>query len=159
MQIKAIDALRPKLAEAFPSAQIPDGWAITPEQCPEGMEGDITVNCFRFARIFKTSPDAVAEKIVELLKNDPDVKDAAKVKAFVNVTLNAEALFRDTAASVEHILAEAALPETARRRIVVEYSAPNTNKPQHLGHVRNNTLGMSVCKLLARVGHDVIRST
>ena len=97
MQIKAIDALRPKLAEAFPSAQIPDGWAITPEQCPEGMEGDITVNCFRFARIFKTSPDAVAEKIVELLKNDPDVKDAAKVKAFVNVTLNAEALFRDTA--------------------------------------------------------------
>ena len=64
MQIKAIDALRPKLAEAFPSAQIPDGWAITPEQCPEGMEGDITVNCFRFARIFKTSPDAVAEKIV-----------------------------------------------------------------------------------------------
>ena len=156
MQIKAIDALRPKLAEAFPSAQIPDGWAITPEQCPEGMEGDITVNCFRFARIFKTSPDAVAEKIVELLKNDPDVKDAAKVKAFVNVTLNAEALFRDTAASVEHILAEAALPETARRRIVVEYSAPNTNKPQHLGHVRNNTLGMSVCKLLARVGHDVI---
>ena len=156
MHIKAIDALPTKLAGAFPEAKIPENWTISPEQCPEGMEGDITVNCFRLAGILRSKPDAVAEKIVEILKADPDVTDAVKVKAFVNVTLKAEALFRDTAADPDAILAEAALPESARRRIVVEYSAPNTNKPQHLGHVRNNTLGMSVCRLLARVGHDVI---
>ncbi len=156
MHIKAIDALRPKLAEAFPAAEIPENRAIAPEQCPEGMEGDITVNCFRLAGILKAKPDAIAEKIAELLKADPDVADAVRVKAFVNVTLKAGALFRDTAAAPDAILAEGILPESARRRIVVEYSAPNTNKPQHLGHVRNNTLGMSVCRLLARVGHDVI---
>ena len=50
----------------------------------------------------------------------------------------------------------ALLEESARRRILIEYSAPNTNKPQHLGHVRNNTLGMSLASLLKRVGHDVI---
>ncbi|MBO5723376.1 MAG: arginine--tRNA ligase, partial [Lentisphaeria bacterium] len=65
-------------------------------------------------------------------------------------------LFRDTVGNVAGILEEGLLPEKDRRRILVEYSAPNTNKPQHLGHVRNNTLGMSSCALLARVGHDVI---
>ena len=63
MHIKAIDALRPKLAEAFPAAEIPENRAIVPEQCPEGMEGDITVNCFRLAGILKAKPDAIAEKI------------------------------------------------------------------------------------------------
>ena len=156
MNFQCIHRLENNLRQAFPSAQIPAGWQIVPEQCPAGMTGDITVNCFRFARFFKAAPDAVAGKTEELLKNDPEVQSVERVKAFVNLTLKADALFRDTAGNVPAILEEGKLPAEARKRILIEYSAPNTNKPQHLGHVRNNTLGMSTCKLLARVGHDVV---
>ena len=156
MNFQCIHRLETSLQQAFPQAQLPAGWQITPEQCPAGMTGDITVNCFRFARFFKSAPDAVAGKTEELLRNDPEVQSVERVKAFVNLTLKADALFRDTAGNVPAILEEGKLPPEARKRILIEYSAPNTNKPQHLGHVRNNTLGMSTCKLLARVGHDVV---
>jgi len=156
MNLQSIHRLEESLPQAFPQAQIPAGWQIVPEACPAGMTGDITVNCFRFARFFKAAPDAVAEKTVELLKADPDVSAVERVKAFVNLTLRPEALFRDTVGSVDKLLAEGKLSESERKRILIEYSAPNTNKPQHLGHVRNNTIGMSVCRLLERVGHDVI---
>jgi len=156
MNFQCIHRLETNLRQAFPQAQIPAGWQIVPEQCPAGMTGDITVNCFRFARFFKAAPDAVAGKTEELLRNDPEVQSVERVKAFVNLTLKADALFRDTAGNVPAILEEGKLPAEARKRILIEYSAPNTNKPQHLGHVRNNTLGMSTCKLLARVGHDVV---
>ena len=156
MNFQCIHRLETNLRQAFPQAQIPAGWQIVPEQCPAGMTGDITVNCFRFARFFKAAPDAVAGKTEELLRNDPEVQSVERVKAFVNLTLKADALFRDTAGNVPAILEECKLPAETRKRILIEYSAPNTNKPQHLGHVRNNTLGMSTCKLLARVGHDVV---
>ncbi len=156
MNIQSIRRLENQLRLAFPQAQLPADWQIVPEPCPPGMSGDITVNCFRFARFFKSAPDAVAEKTLELLAADPEVRKAERVKAFVNISLSAEALCRDTIGNVSALLEEGKLPEAARKRILVEYSAPNTNKPQHLGHVRNNTIGMSVCKLLARVGHDVV---
>ena len=73
MNFHCIRRLENELRQVFPQAQIPAGWQIQPEQCPAGMNGDITVNCFRFARFFKTAPDAAAGKAEELLKNDPDV--------------------------------------------------------------------------------------
>ena len=156
MKLQCISRLEQNLLTAFPAAKLPEGIHLSPELCPPGMEGDITINCFRMTRYFGTKPDALAEKAAELLQGDPDVSAAASIKGFVNVTLKAAALFRDTVADVQAILEEGALPEQERKRIVIEYSAPNTNKPQHLGHVRNNTLGMSLASLLARVKHDVI---
>ncbi|MBQ9776783.1 MAG: arginine--tRNA ligase, partial [Lentisphaeria bacterium] len=99
---------------------------------------------------------AAAAAVAEILQNHPDVEAVEVVKAFVNVTVKAAALHRDTVADIEKLLEDGKLPENLRRRILIEYSAPNTNKPQHLGHVRNNTLGMSLAALLKRVGHDVI---
>ncbi|MBO5644311.1 MAG: arginine--tRNA ligase, partial [Lentisphaeria bacterium] len=78
------------------------------------------------------------------------------IKAFVNVTLKPAALYRDTIADEAALLERGKLPPEERKRILIEFSAPNTNKPQHLGHVRNNTLGMSLASLLKRVGHEVI---
>ena len=156
MQLKCMQRLPEALAEHFPSVTLPADFAIAPEPCPEGMQGDITINCFRFARIFKSAPDAVAAAVEKILSGDPDVENAVRVKAFVNVTLKAFALFRDTLADTGKIFEEGFLPQEKRKRILIEFSAPNTNKPQHLGHVRNNTLGASVSALLARVGHDVV---
>jgi arginyl-tRNA synthetase len=85
-----------------------------------------------------------------------DVASAEVVKAFVNVTLKPAALFRDTVADPAAVLADAAVPASEKRRVLVEFSAPNTNKPQHLGHVRNNTLGMTIVSILKQAGHDVV---
>ncbi len=135
--------------------KLPADFGIVPEKCPAGMTGDLTVNCFRFAK-YCGNPAAAAQCVVEFLQQHEDVESAEAVKAFVNITVKASALHRDTVAAVEALLESAQLPAAERKRILIEYSAPNTNKPQHLGHVRNNTLGMSLASLLKRVGHDVI---
>ncbi len=156
MSFKCLDDLRDSLFQEFPQHKAPAGWRIALEQCPPEMEGDITVNCFRFAKVFGKSPDQIADSVAKILSAHPDVASAAKVKAFVNATLKGSAAHRDSLADAKELLASAELPKASQRRILVEYSAPNTNKPQHLGHVRNNTLGMSLCSLLKRVGHDVL---
>ena len=84
MNLQCMERLPGALAKEFPAVELPAGFTITPEQCPEGMEGDITINCFRFARIFKVAPDAVSAAVEKVLGNDPDVEKASRVKAFVN---------------------------------------------------------------------------
>ena len=125
------------------------------EACPAGQSGDFTLNCFKIAR-FCGNPMAAAKAAGDYLASHSDVEKVEVIKAFVNVTLKASALYRDTVADEKALLSRALLPESERRRILIEFSAPNTNKPQHLGHVRNNTLGMSLASLFKRVGHDVV---
>ncbi len=155
MNFCCLNELKEHLIEKFPGTQIPEGWEITAEPCPADMTGDITVNCFRFARIFRNAPDKIAAAAKEFLASHAEVEQVEKIKAFVNIVLKPGALFRDSLADIDALLDAAKLPESSQKKIVVEYSAPNTNKPQHLGHVRNNTLGMALSSLLKRVGHKV----
>ncbi len=129
---------------------------LTVETCPPNMDGDITLNCFRLAKPLKGNPMQIAAEAVEFLNAHDDVKSAEAIKAFVNVTLTDAALFRDTVGNEAQLLGAAQLGEDERKRILIEYSAPNTNKPLHLGHLRNNSLGMALVEILRRVGHDVI---
>ena len=152
-----IENLTAAMRSAFSDCVLPADWTIQPERCPEGMDGDLTINCFRFAKNFRMAPDKVAEKVAELLTADPGVAKAQVVKAFVNVTLNPESLYADTLCNLQKLFDAARVEEKDAKRILVEYSAPNTNKPQHLGHVRNNTLGMSLSSLLKRAGHTVFQ--
>ena len=156
MNLKCLDDLRDHLIAAHPNCKATASFEILWEPCPAGMNGDITVNCFRIARDFASAPDALAEEAKNFLEQHTDVAGVEKIKAFVNVTLNAAGLFRDSVADVKKLMADVALPESETKKILVEYSAPNTNKPQHLGHVRNNTLGMSLVSLLARAGHNMV---
>jgi len=157
MNFKCLEDLKSFLVSAHESTtQIPAGWSISAEMCPAGMEGDITINCFRFAKLFGSNPDTIATETESFLSSHPDVISAKKAKAFVNVSLKAAPLFRDTLADRNAYFDAVALPESQRRKILVEYSAPNTNKPQHLGHVRNNTLGMALCAVLKRAGHTPV---
>ena len=146
-----------RLADSFrASRSLDSGFEIPWEPCPAGMNGDLTVNCFRLAKALKGAPDSLAAETASLLLADPDVLAAEKVKAFVNVTLKPAALFRDSLADVKSLLADVPFPEASRRKILIEFSAPNTNKPQHLGHVRNNCIGMTLASVMARAGHDVV---
>ena len=141
------------LRSSFPN--YPAEGALTLEPCPAGQEGDFTLNCFKIAR-FCGNPAAAAQAVAEFLAGHEAVEKVSAVKAFVNLTLKAEELYAASAADMKTLLENVKLPEASRKRVLIEFSAPNTNKPQHLGHVRNNTLGMALASLLKRVGHDVI---
>lgn len=155
LQFQFVSDLEAQLRERFPG-KAPADWQILPEHTPENMPGELTVNTFRFARVFGQAPDKIAAAAAEILARHPDIETVETIKAFVNVTVRPAALFRDTVADGRKLLAAVTLPEAQRRKVLIEFSAPNTNKPQHLGHVRNNTIGMAVAGLLGRVGHEVI---
>ena len=128
---------------------------ITAELCPEGFDGDVTVSCFPLAKALRKNPMQIAQQAGEFLSGHADVEKVEVAKAFVNITLKTAALMRDTVADETALMDSALLPAAERRKILIEFSAPNTNKPQHLGHVRNNTIGMSTAAILKRAGHAV----
>ena len=134
----------------------PQESVLSADPCPAGQKGDFTVNCFKIGR-FCGNPMAAVSAVTGFLKDHPDVESVEAVKAFVNITLKPEALHAAGVADIDALLERGKLPEAERKKILIEFSAPNTNKPQHLGHVRNNTLGMSLASLLKRVGHEVIQ--
>lgn len=142
--------------QAFLKRSAGGDFEIVPEICPPEMTGDVTINCFRFAKPLRRNPVELAIAVRDHLLDNDDVSAAECIKAFVNVTLKNDTLFRATVADEEALMQQALLPAAERQRMLVEYSAPNTNKPQHLGHVRNNSLGMAVTAMLRRVGHDVV---
>ena len=154
MKLNCLSALGDALNAAHNN--IAPGFQVSWEACPAGQNADITVNCFRFASVFKVAPPVLAQEAAEILRQHPDVENVECVKAFVNITLTPEALHKSSVADIPALLADATVAPENRRSILIEYSAPNTNKPQHLGHVRNNTLGMATVSLLSRAGHKVI---
>jgi arginyl-tRNA synthetase len=155
IQFQCIYQLQEQLKTIYPQANLQENWIIIPEKCPAEMSGDITINCFRLSKQLKSNPEHIANSVASFMQNSPDVELVEKIKAFVNITLKCAAVHRDSVADIDRLLCSATLPANLQRRILVEYSSPNTNKPQHLGHVRNNTLGMSLAALLKRVGHQV----
>lgn len=152
MKFSLIKDLEQHLASLFKAAPP----AISVERPPEDFAGDITVNCFRLARDLRTNPMQIAEQAGAFCREHAAVTQVEVVKAFVNVALDSTAVFRDTVADEEALMRGVLLPKQERRRVVIEFSAPNTNKPQHLGHVRNNSLGQATVSILTKAGHDVI---
>ena len=121
------------------------------------FEGDYTLVTFPLLRRSRKSPEATAEEIGgHIVANAPEVEAFNVVKGFLNLKLSGAfwgARFAE--AKAEPRFGEA--PDTGRT-IMIEYSSPNTNKPLHLGHVRNNLLGYSVAQILRACGHRVIRA-
>ena len=119
--------------------------------------GDRTIVCFPLARFSKVAPDATADALGQALVGmDGPVTGHNVVKGFLNLELDptywSSWLLKDAAAADYGIEA----PESAPH-VMVEYSSPNTNKPLHLGHLRNNFLGHSVSRILENRGHTVTK--
>ncbi|MCA9785297.1 MAG: arginine--tRNA ligase, partial [Candidatus Cloacimonetes bacterium] len=110
------------------------------------------------AKRLKQSPVRIAESLAGALAGQPLLKAARAAGPYLNLELQTAPWFqqvlRDQLSGDPGVFL---LPENERRHVVVEYSCPNTNKPQHLGHVRNNVLGLSLSLLLEAVGHRVTR--
>lgn len=122
------------------------------------FEGDYTLVVFPLLRITRQSPDASGNALGEwLCANCQEISAFNSVKGFLNLSLS-QLYWHEALESVAADPDFGVLPPTGRR-IMVEFSSPNTNKPLHLGHVRNNLLGASVSNLLKAAGNEVIKTT
>ncbi|MDE6551357.1 MAG: arginine--tRNA ligase [Muribaculaceae bacterium] len=132
---------------------------IQPQQTKKEFEGNLTIMAFPFLKASRKSPEATATEIGEwLVANVPAVEKFNVVKGFLNISVNPTFWL-----TTLHSIAED--PDFGIRRadensdlVMVEYSSPNTNKPLHLGHVRNNLLGYSLSLILAANGHKVVKT-
>ncbi len=121
------------------------------------FEGDYTVVVFPFVRASRQSPEATGTAIGEwMVANVPEVSAYNCVKGFLNLSLS-NAYWHGVLAEMTAAADFGQLPATGRT-VMVEFSSPNTNKPLHLGHIRNNLLGWSVSRLLEANGHRVIKA-
>ena len=120
------------------------------------FEGDYTLVTFPLLKMSRKSPEATASEIGEhIVANCEQVSAFNVIKGFLNLQL-APSFWADRfAAAVEDENFGFGAP--TNRTIMIEYSSPNTNKPLHLGHIRNNLLGYSVAQILKANGHNVIK--
>jgi arginyl-tRNA synthetase len=121
------------------------------------FEGQVTIVTFPFTKFSRKSPEQTGTDIGEYLKNE--VKEIAGfnvIKGFLNISI-ADSYWLDQLYN-EILPADLSAPKQNGHKVLVEYSSPNTNKPLHLGHVRNNLLGYSVAQILAAAGYDVVKA-
>lgn len=134
---------------------------ILPEQVqvnipPKDFPFDFTIVAFTFAKLAKKSPDQTANEIgAELIKEMPELDHYEVVKGFLNLRLKDAYWIGVFDAEVNNPLF-GALPPTGKK-VMVEYCGPNTNKPLHLGHLRNIFIGHSMASILKAAGHEVVK--
>jgi arginyl-tRNA synthetase len=131
--------------------------SISLEQTKKEFDGQVTFVVFPFLKQTKKGPEQSANLIGEFLKqNCVEITDFNVIKGFLNLVLSDE--YWLSAFNNELSLADFGILPSKNEKVMVEYSSPNTNKPLHLGHVRNNLLGFSVAEILKAAGYEVIKA-
>ena len=123
------------------------------------FEGHLTLVVFPFLRLSRKGPEQTAQEIGEYLKaNEPAVAAFNVIKGFLNLTVASSAWIEllDDIHAQELYGLTAATPQSPL--VMIEYSSPNTNKPLHLGHVRNNLLGNALANIIAANGNRVVKT-
>ncbi len=129
------------------------------EKTKPEFEGDFTLVVFPFLRLTGKGPEQSAEILGEYLKDQCDeVADFNVIKGFLNLSISDSYWTGFAASALSRPTAYAKSESGKGKKVMVEYSSPNTNKPLHLGHVRNNLLGYSVAKILEFNGYEVIKA-
>ncbi|MGK7390383.1 MAG: arginine--tRNA ligase [Candidatus Cyclobacteriaceae bacterium M2_1C_046] len=149
-------SLSRKIEQAFKELYKANIEDITLQPTKKEFEGTYTFVCFPYSRISKQKPEETAEAIGSYLKKNTDiVSDYNVVKGFLNLVIADHAWLQvfDAIWNSENY---GQFPKSGKE-IMVEYSSPNTNKPLHLGHLRNNFLGWSVSEIMKANGHNVHR--
>lgn len=123
------------------------------------FEGDITVVVFPMLRLVKGNPVQIGETIGKYLaENVKEVNDYNVVKGFLNLVIS-DFYYLDFFAKIKEDKQYGfVVPKKGEKAVIVEYSSPNTNKPLHLGHVRNNLLGYSVAEIIKASGKKVYKT-
>lgn len=130
------------------------------QQTKKEFEGDLTIVVFPYVKVSKKGPEQTAAEIGEYLKaNCNQVEAYNVVKGFLNISLTQSfwiGYFNEIIALPKFGTTQA---KADSPQVLLEYSSPNTNKPLHLGHIRNHLLGFSVAELLKAAGNRVIKTS
>lgn len=137
-------------------SELPDN-ALQFQKTRKEFEGDITLVVFPLTKYSKIGPEQTGELIGKfLLDHVAEVSRFNVVKGFLNVSMHQNFWRRFFCAALAEEKFGFASPNS-QSHVMVEYSSPNTNKPLHLGHLRNNFLGYSVAEILKAIGHKVTK--
>jgi len=159
MSIEVI--IRDKIVEAIEKCyqQHIDQSLVQLQNTRKEFNGDVTVVIFPFVRISKKSPEQTATEIGDYLQlNVPEVNNYNVVKGFLNLVISSEywiSVLNSISSMINYGITQ---PTESSKLVMVEYSSPNTNKPLHLGHIRNNLLGFSLGEILKANGNKVVKT-
>ena len=156
---KLKEALFDKIAAATQKA-----YGQRPEQLEIGFPpntnmGHFAVGCFPLAKQFRKSPAEIAGKIVDNIQPDDVIVKVDASGPYINLEIAGEVLFGEVCTYIiSRDIAYGSGDMGRGKRAMVEYLAPNTNKPLHLGHLRNGALGMAVSNMFEATGHWVVKA-
>ncbi len=129
---------------------------ITINETRKDFVGDFTVVTFPFTKLAKKKPDEIGEELGKKLTEEVDqVTGYNVIKGFLNLEI-ADSYWSNFLQSVNELTDYGQLPPTGEK-VMVEFSSPNTNKPLHLGHIRNILLGWSCAQILEAAGNEVVK--
>ncbi len=144
--------------KALYSQEVPEKM-VQMQKTKKEFEGHLTLVVFPFLKMSKKGPEQTAQEIGEYLKaNDPAVAAFNVIKGFLNLTIASATwieLLNEIQADEQYGLMQVT---DASPLVMIEYSSPNTNKPLHLGHVRNNLLGNALANIVAANGNKVVKT-
>ncbi|MFN3907869.1 MAG: arginine--tRNA ligase [Flavobacterium sp.] len=150
--------LQPYLTQAVQAVFQTEITAFEFQQTKKDFEGDVTLVVFPLVKILRGNPVEIGNKIGEYLaENCPIVSKFNVVGGFLNIVISEDYYFQsfgDILQSEQYGFE----PSNSKKAIMVEYASPNTNKPLHLGHVRNVLLGYAVAEILKAAGHKVYKT-
>ena len=153
MNIK--DIIEQKLAEVILNVYQLKDIKLEIQENKTEFEGDFTIVTFPLVKQLKKNPESIGVELGEGLTTQTELLESFNVvKGFLNVKVKNQ-FFVDQFKTVSEQFLNI---EKKNATVMVEYSSPNTNKPLHLGHIRNNLLGFSVAQILKEAGYDVIKS-
>ncbi len=145
------------MSEMEIDAELPSD-ALVAETPPNSELGDIAFPLFPLARVFRRNPAEIAERVAAVINEEAAGGKASAAGPYLNIKLNRPELIRNVLREVSEAGAEWVCSKTFDgSRVMVEFSCPNTNKPLHLGHLRNDAIGESVSRLLEAAGASVRR--
>lgn len=130
---------------------------LTVQPTKKEFEGDFTLVTFALTKLLRKKPEEIGEEIGKYLKeNNTDIANYNVIKGFLNLKLSESFWLQILAKIAENI--DFGKADFHGTKVMVEYSSPNTNKPLHLGHLRNNFLGFSVAEILKAYGYEVMKT-
>ena len=136
-----------------------DGSLVQFQKTKKEFEGDITLVVFPFVKIARKSPEQTAEQLAAELKNQyPMIRSYNIIKGFLNLGIDSSYWLEELDRMHSDNRYGTVLPAENADLMMIEYSSPNTNKPLHLGHIRNNLLGFSIAEIQKANGWQVVKT-
>ena len=123
---------------------------------PDKTLGDFSLPCFELAKSLKKNPNQISQELSKKIIKIKAIKQIKSVGPYINFYINPIFVIKQTLSKKPN---KQELNIGKSKKVMVEFSSPNTNKPQHLGHLRNNLLGQSISNILIKTNHKIIRTS